>query len=63
MTKFMYLSHSVSQIYNFLGQNKVMKQSAEDDVVDGDKEEFNDVSDPSHDGESQCTRLSDLFEF
>jgi hypothetical protein len=29
------------------------ERSAEDDVVDGDKEKLDDVSDASHDGESQ----------
>lgn len=42
---------------------KLQKQSAEDDVIDGDKQEFNDVSDASHNGESQSARLGDLFEF
>ncbi len=32
-----------------------MKGSAEDDVIDGDEQEFNDVSDASHDDESQGT--------
>jgi hypothetical protein len=28
------------------------EQSAEDDVIDGDEEEFDDVADSAHDGES-----------
>jgi hypothetical protein len=31
-----------------------MKQSAEDDIVDGDEQELHNVSDASHDGKSQC---------
>jgi len=31
-----------------------MKQSAEDDVIDWDEEQFNNVSDTTHDGKSQC---------
>lgn len=42
---------------------KFMKQSAENNVIDGDEEQLDDVADASHDGESQCTWLSDLFEF
>lgn len=40
-----------------------MKQSAEDDVIDGDEEKFDDVTDASHNCESQCTWCSDLLEF
>ena len=31
------------------------KRSAEDDVIDRNKEEFHDVSNASHDGKSQST--------
>jgi hypothetical protein len=34
---------------------KFMKQSAENNVIDGDEEQLDDVADASHDGESQCT--------
>ncbi len=38
------------------------ERSAEDDVVDGDKEKLDDVSDASHDGESQGAWLGDFLE-
>ncbi len=31
-----------------------MKQSAEDDVIDWNEQKFDDVSDTSHDGKSEC---------
>ena len=36
--------------------------SAENDVIDGNEEKFNHVTDPSHDCESDGTRGSDLLE-
>ena len=40
-----------------------IKQSAKNDVIDRDEQEFDDVSNTSHDSESQCTWCSDFFEF
>jgi hypothetical protein len=37
--------------------------SAENDVIDGDEEEFDHVADPSHDRETDGAGGSDLLEF
>lgn len=34
---------------------KMYEQSAEDDVVDWDKQEFYNIPNASHNGETQCT--------
>ena len=48
---------------HFMKSYICMKESAEDDVIDGDEEELDNVSDASHDGESQSARLCDFLEF
>jgi hypothetical protein len=39
-----------------------MKQSAKNDVINGNEQQFNYIPDASHNGESQSTRLSNLSE-
>ena len=41
---------------------KIMK-SAEDDVIDGDEQQFDDIADSSHDGEPEGAGSRNLFEF
>lgn len=38
-------------------------ESAEDDIVNRDEEQFDEVSDSTHDGESDGAWCGDLFEF
>ena len=42
-------------------KNRLIK-SAKDDVVDGNKEELDDITDATHDGETDGARSGDLLE-
>jgi hypothetical protein len=41
---------------------KCVNRSAEDDVIDGNEEQFDDIANASHDGESDGARCGDLLE-
>ena len=43
-------------------KNEEDEQSAEDDVIDRDEEEFDDVADSTHDGESDGARSGNFLE-